>query len=91
MAESLLALPTKTLASQRAFIKKLKATCLATRVVPNSLYDRKYPSPLVVRKNLRPMGASYPGWTVNDDGEFSARHLTDWYVAEFCRLNNLKH
>lgn len=90
MAEALLALPTKTLASQRAFIKKLKATCLATRVVPNSMYDRKYPKPGDLMHHAR-VAASVPGFSINEDGEVSARHLTDWYVAEFCAINNLKH
>lgn len=90
MAELLLALPTKTLASQRAFIKKLKATCLATRIVPNSMYGRKYPKPGDLMHQAR-VAASVPGFSINEDGEVSSRYLTDWYVAGFCRLNNLKH
>jgi len=27
---------------------------------------------------------------VNEDGEFSGKKLTDWYVKIFCRMNNLK-
>lgn len=90
MAKKPLVLPTKTLASQRAFNNKLKATCLATRIVPNSMYDRKYPKPGDLMHRAR-VAASVPGFSINEDGEVSARYLTDWYVAEFCRLNNLKH
>lgn len=90
MVKKPLVLPTKTLASQRAFIKKLKATCLATRVVPNSLYDRKYPKPGDLMHHAR-VAASVPGFSINEDGEVSARHLTDWYVTKFCAINNLKH
>ena len=28
--------------------------------------------------------------TVNEDGEFSSRGLTDWYVREFCKINHLR-
>jgi len=28
--------------------------------------------------------------TVNEDHQISSPGLTDWYVAEYCRLNNLK-
>ena len=31
-----------------------------------------------------------PRMTINDDGSFSSRALTCWYVAKFCDLNNLK-
>lgn len=31
-----------------------------------------------------------PGVTVTEEGEVSSKALTDWYVAEFCRLNTLK-
>lgn len=31
-----------------------------------------------------------PGVTVTEDGEVSSKGLTQWYVAEFCRINGLK-
>lgn len=34
--------------------------------------------------------AQGPLLTVNDDGEFSSRGLTDWYVAEFIKRNHLR-
>lgn len=27
---------------------------------------------------------------VNEDGEFSGKELTDWYVKTFCEMNRLK-
>lgn len=34
--------------------------------------------------------AQSPLFTANEDGEFSSRSLTDWYVKAYCRLNYLK-
>jgi hypothetical protein len=27
---------------------------------------------------------------INEDGEFSGREMTDWYVKRYCQLNTLK-
>lgn len=83
MVKKPLALPTKTLASQRAFNNKLRDLNPNWRV-------RNFPPIGEVYRQVR-IAASVPGLTANDDQEFSSRYLTDWYVAEFCRLNNLKH
>ena len=49
---------------------------------------RIFPNP-VYQKHQMLVAASVPGMTVNDDGDFSAKHLTDWYVEQFCKENHL--
>jgi len=34
--------------------------------------------------------AQSPLFTTNEDGEFSSRGLTDWYVSQYCKANHLK-
>lgn len=47
---------------------------------------RAFPAVRDVAKKMKTLAV-----TVNEDGQWSGPLLSAWYVAEFCRLNNLKH
>lgn len=52
-------------------------------------HKRSIPAPKALQHQLL-VEAQGPGLTVNEDGEFSSRGLTDWYVRQFCQANDLK-
>lgn len=50
---------------------------------------RSFPSPRDVQHQIL-IEAQSPLATANEDGQFSSRGLTDWYVSAWCRANSLK-
>lgn len=50
---------------------------------------RSFPSPRDVQHQIL-IEAQSPLATANEDGQFSSRGLTDWYVSAWCRANHLK-
>ena len=101
-----IALPKNTRASRQAFISKLRANPeyrsywghsrkhsvwqdKRYKVVTLCPNGKQYPRPEELKHQLL-VAAQAPGLEFNEDGDFSARHLTDWYVARFNELNHLK-
>lgn len=94
-------LPT-TKAGINAFIKKLRSSKTYEYRVPSDAEltrnPRKYGRHRLSREFPAPRDMSHrvmieqqsPLFTTNEDGQFSSRGLTDWYVTEFNRLNHLK-
>ena len=77
----------QTRAAINAFIRKLRVGTLDA--VVNPARTRQFPDPGKMRQRVL-VEMQSPLTTINEDHEISSRGLTDWYVGEYCRLNNLK-
>ena len=66
--------------------KEIRNLRRRARYSETARYALAVPSIDSVKEQLK----TAPGITTNEDGEFSSRSLTDWYVAEFCTINHLR-
>ncbi|MBN8474513.1 hypothetical protein [Sulfuritalea sp.] len=85
----MLALPKNTQHSRQAFINKLRNNPDYRRTnYLSKPCQRPFPghNDIGYRHAIEAQG---PLVTVNDDGSFSARGLTDWYIGAFIELNHL--
>lgn len=69
-----------------AFIRKLRVGTLDAWVNPT--VTRQFPGPNKMHHRI--LVEMQGPHTINEDHQISSPGLTDWYVAEYCRLNNLK-
>ena len=85
----MLALPKNTQLSRQAFINKLRNNSDYRRT---NYLSKPCPRPFPGDNDIsyhQAIEAQGPLVTVNDDGAFSARGLTDWYIGAFIELNHL--
>jgi hypothetical protein len=85
----MLALPKNTQHSRQTFINKLRNNQDYRRT---NYLSKPCPRPFPSHNDIRyrqVIEAQGPLITVNDDGAFSARGITDWYVGAFVELSHL--